>query len=770
MGRFFCLICCFSLPFFSLSQGCKYYIYGQIKDKGNHSPLSFATIKLVNGGTKGTIADAKGKFKFKNICAGSYHVQINYQGYKEQKHFIRIQSDTTLTFQIEPHLELLNEVVIHGSEQVPKSQISHVISQHIVHEQSSKNLANILSSTIGVRIIKNGAGIAKPIIHGMYGNRISILNAGLVQSGQQWGNDHAPEIDPFIADHLSVVKGSAALEYGGNSLGGVVLIEEGNIETDPHVHGEGNYIYEANGRGHTTNLMLEQGKPKLKWKTTATYKNFGDKKAPNYYLTNTGKKELNFSVLLEKKIKKWNSKLYYSYFNNIRVGVLAASHVTSATDLIRSFDKEIPFYTKKTFSREIVSPSQSVQHHLAKFELKKNLKHNDWEFVGGFQQNFRREFDIRRGGRSTKPAMKLLLNTLEFKFKNTHKYSDKTLLKSGVHYIYKDNTNISGTGVLPLIPDYLSWKIGAFSIFQKDLGKSFYEFGVRYDFVGNNSYKLEGPLRKTVGHYYHRFHNLSANAGFQYRFTPSLKATTNIGLVTRSPEVNELHSQGLHQGVSALEYGSSNLKPENSIKWLTSLEWLAHQKFTLQAIGYYQFINNYIYLKPNKEPRTTIRGVFNVFNYVPTDLARVAGIDAMFIYRFSSKIRLKATYAMIRGDNLSESEPLIFMPADKADANILLKIPKIRLLERSELIFGGSYIARQNRLSEGEKYLPTSPEGYFLLNAGVKTNFNIKETNFKLFVKAENLLDTRYRDYLNRLRYYADESGRNISIGLNVLF
>ena len=62
----------------------------------------------------------------------------------------------------------------------------------------------IVESMTGVSSIKSGAGVSKPVVHGLSGNRVTILNNGLAQSGQQWGNDHAPEIDPYVADHISV--------------------------------------------------------------------------------------------------------------------------------------------------------------------------------------------------------------------------------------------------------------------------------------------------------------------------------------------------------------------------------------------------------------------------------------------------------------------------------------------------------------------------------------------------------------------------------------
>ena len=117
--------------------------------------------------------------------------------------------------------------------------------------EGNKNLADVLATVSGVSVLKNGSGISKPIIHGLYGNRVTILNNGLVQAGQQWGNDHAPEIDPFVADHISVVKGAGSLQYGSSALGGVVMVDPYKISQDPHLHGKSTYVFQTNGLGHT---------------------------------------------------------------------------------------------------------------------------------------------------------------------------------------------------------------------------------------------------------------------------------------------------------------------------------------------------------------------------------------------------------------------------------------------------------------------------------------------------------------------------------------
>ena len=64
------------------------------------------------------------------------------------------------------------------------------------------------------------------MIHGMHSNRVLILNNGVRQEGQQWGIEHAPEVDPFIANKISVIKGANSVRYGSDAIAGVVLVEK----------------------------------------------------------------------------------------------------------------------------------------------------------------------------------------------------------------------------------------------------------------------------------------------------------------------------------------------------------------------------------------------------------------------------------------------------------------------------------------------------------------------------------------------------------------
>ncbi|MCF6335586.1 MAG: efflux RND transporter permease subunit, partial [Spirochaetales bacterium] len=193
-----------------------------------------------------------------------------------------------------------------------------------------------------------------------------IVNNGIVQAGQQWGNDHAPEIDPFAAKQIIVIKGVETIEYGGNGLGGVVLMKPGGIILDSIFHGSTHYIFSSNGKGHTISTQLEHGGKNIRWRAVGTLKKTGDHHSPDYFLTNTGSEEANFSIQLIKQIKdKWHNQLYYSSFST-QLGILRGAHIGNLTDLQLAIGRYEPYFTKNYFSYEINAPHQNTSHQLLK--------------------------------------------------------------------------------------------------------------------------------------------------------------------------------------------------------------------------------------------------------------------------------------------------------------------------------------------------------------------------------------------------------------------
>ena len=756
------------LPFLSKAQDCTLSISGNVADESTGIPMAYGTIYVEELQT-GVASDSLGNFSLSKLCQGDYHLRFNHIGCETRSVFISLQKDTVISINMHHYNELIDEVEIHDHHSEHETAASTSINKEDIAEIANKDLSEMLESMTGVSSIKSGAGVSKPVVHGLSGNRVTILNNGLAQSGQQWGNDHAPEIDPYVADHISVVKGAGALAYPGGSLGGVVLIEPDEIPNDPHLHGSINYIFQTNGLGNTLNARLEKYDKWAAWRVSATAKVIGDRSAPNYYLTNTGKREYNVAAQIEKHFSpKWEMKLYYSLFNT-EIAILRGSHIGNLTDLEDAIERDVPFFTDDQFSYAINEPRQTVQHHLLKLESNHIFnEHQSLSLKYGGQVNNRKEFDVRRADRSDLPALSLLQwdHYLEGMYK--HFFDHGRQLKTGIQLRLTDNTNNPETGILPLIPDYRAYRLGAFAIFQEEHKKLLYELGARYDLNYFQVLTISQSLPREIERRYHTFHNYSLSSGIRYKVLPQLKLNLNLGHVLRSPEVNELYSAGLHQGVSGIEEGNRNLKNEQSTKIVLSADWNVKKKLFMQLLGYYQYVSNFIYLQPEDEFRLTIRGAFPLFTYQQTD-ATIAGLDALVSYEPIESIRFIAKYSFLQGDDVSNNQPLVYMPSNNLFGSFAYSFKDGDRIKNSSISVNGQYVFEQTHLNANQDIAP-APNGYFLLGASIGTTFKLKKTKLRCSISGDNLLNTVYRDYLNRQRYFADDLSWNVNVRLNLSF
>jgi iron complex outermembrane receptor protein len=748
------------------AQDCKLSISGKVQDEHTLEILEYANIFIEETG-RGIATDSAGLFKLTNLCPGNYHVRISHIGCEAQVLFFKLSADTTLNIWLHHHPDL-QEIEIDGRRETTENlQIENTVSKSFIEKQSGKPLGEILSSITGVTSINNGSGISKPVINGLYGNRVVILNNEVKQAGQQWGNDHAPEIDANTATQLTVIKGVGAIRYGGNALGGVVLVEPGNIPKDPHLHGSVNHVFESNGLGNTLAAKLEQSAKWLDWRINAAAKVSGDKKSPDYFLRNTGVREYSAALQLNKIIEdRWTFNFYYSYFKT-HLGILRGAHIGNLTDLELAIGRDVPFFTQENRSFSIDAPSQKVQHHLAKLKVGYFKNEHQLQFTYAAQINQRDEFDVRRSGRSDIPALSMMLfsNYLEAFYKVNHNGHH---INAGLQTTIEDNNNQPETGVLPLIPDYDLFNLGVFLTYKKKIKKWNFDVGGRYDFRTLKAFAITRTLPRTIQVFNPTFHNYTFAAGTSFRITEFLESGITAGWVKRSPEVNELYSDGLHQGVSGIERGDTALTSEQSLKIVWSNQINVKEKFFLEASAYFQYIKDFIFLEPQDEPELSIRGAFPVFLYKQTD-ATLTGLDVFAKWEIDKHWKWVAQYAMVRGFDRNNQWPLVYMPADQLKSTLSYTFKKMKKIENAEIGINGQYVFEQKKY-ESELDFLAPPEGYFLLGASVGSDILLPKVVLKWSVQAENILNTTYRDYLNRLRYYSDEEGFNIRLGLNVVF
>ena len=184
-------------------------------------------------------------------------------------------------------------------------------------------------------------------------------------------------------------------------------------------------------------------------------------------------------------------------------------------------------------------------------------------------------------------------------------------------------------------------------------------------------------------------------------------------------------------------------------------------------------------MNPENEIRLTIRGAFPVFKYKQTN-AQIYGLDVSTRYQFSKSVDLKASYSFIKGDDLENNLPLINMPSNTIQASLRYQIQKPisigskerkrpKKLTNTQFEITNRYVFRQNNLlAEQDFTLP--PNAYNLIGLRVSTNIQGQKTQLRIFGKVDNLLNVVYRDYLNRQRYFADDLGINVVLGVKLEF
>lgn len=780
---------------------CTNTLAGTILDEGGR-PLPGATI-WIQEIKAGKISTVTGSFLFDQLCAGDYTVEIKFLGYDTYRQVIGLSKSIQLTIQLIPSEEVLQEVIISDHQDVVGN--ANTFSQITTNELETmrgKSLGEALQAVAGVNSIQTGPSIFKPVIHGVHSQRILILNNGIRQEGQQWGAEHAPEIDPFIATKLVVVKDAAAIKYGTDAIGGVIVVTPPELPVDQKLGGELYLIGNTNGRAGITSGLLEGSFGKHKgwgWRAQGTAKLSGDSHAADYNLSNTGYRELNYSLSTGYHKENKGFEIFYSRFNTT-IGILRGSATNSTEDLENAFEREPPQYTE-SFTYSISQPRQEVAHNLIK--LNGHIRSNNDLFTlqYGFQLNNRSEFDVRRGNLKEVPALgyKLFTQTLDFDWKTTA--NSRHNRSRGINFMWQDNNKIDGTQTIPFIPNYTNYSGGMYWIEKFTTSRWNWDVGARYDY---RYYNVAGfDFRNELYKSQLTFHNLSATAGVTYKLNQMSSLTSNVGSTWRPPNVAELYSLGTHQSAAAIEYGllldettneildinQVDFKTEQALKWVTSYQLEANQ-WHLELSGYLNYIFNYIYLKPRGVTQNT-RGVFPYFRYSQTD-ASFLGADLLLHYSLSKSWTVSSRGSLLWAADVTQDDYLIFIPSNRIELGLEYHVGKFGTWKDFYVEARINYVARQNRgprvvsiqeLIDAKEagidliqqdprnfdFLPP-PEAYLLASFQTGISKPLGNSVLDIRLSIQNAFNESYREYTNRMRYYADDLGQNISLALKYSF
>ena len=125
---------------------------------------------------------------------------------------------------------------------------------------------------------------------------------------------------------------------------------------------------------------------------------------------------------------------------------------------------------------------------------------------------------------------------------------------------------------------------------------------------------------------------------------------------------------------------------------------------------------------------------------------------------------------MVRGDNLDDNNALVNMPADNWKNKLSYILKDKEIFQNTQFAISSSYVAKQFRIEVPEQDFFDMPDAYLLWGASAETSFRIKQNQLIFSLTLENAFNTAYRDYLDRLRYFSDDIGRNLTFGLQYKF
>ncbi|SEB41766.1 iron complex outermembrane recepter protein [Tenacibaculum sp. MAR_2009_124] len=774
------------------AQNCKHTFSGLVEDFHDKSPIIGATI-FVKNLNKYATTDTEGKFSVQNICSGKIVVEISHLACETQRFEFNITKDLHKIIDLEHHLEELNEINV-KSEVRKETETAQetVVTANTLEKFTSLSLGDALKEVSGVSSINTGNSIVKPMINGMLGSRISIINNNVRLQDQEWGIEHAPNVDVNSANTISVIKGSGALAYSGDAIGGVVLINPSRIIKNDTLYGQTIFGMQTNGMGYNTSTKLNKSYSSG-WfaQIQGSYKANGDFNTPNYNLTNTGANLKGLTARFGKNNFESGFEVFYSYLNS-QIGILRGSAVGNVFDLARAIETGIPSVIDD-FRYSIDVPKQDITHHLMKANYYKRFKNfGKLSLQYDYQHNQRFEFDVRRGDLKFIPAIDLTLQThsvladLNLDSNSNRKYN------FGIMARYQDNFADPTTGVRRLIPDYNKYDIGFYATTEWQLNENVTaDAAIRYDFNRIDAKKFYRKFRweergynedfsniiiQETGSQYltnpvFDYHNISASLGTKVRLNDNSFLITNYALTNRPPNPAELFSDGLHHSAARYELGDLRFDKEVSNRFSASYKYNSNKIYFLTEV-FYNNINDYIYLKPF-DFIETIRGPYPIWEYKQTN-AQLFGVDITVNYDITKNLEWQNNTAFIKGYE-SNNTPLIDIPP-------FTTINKIKYSNENWNNFSATlkseWVFEQNewpdfnftvvdRLTNEEVAINISnpPPAYHLLHFNSEATFPLsKNTSLNINFGVNNIFNTNYRNYLNQLRFFANELGRNYTL------
>jgi iron complex outermembrane receptor protein len=748
---------------------------GKVIDKSTGEALPGVSIYIPDLKT-GTATDINGNYKINNLPPTKVVLQISFVGYKTIIETVDLTTIKTKDFALETAIKEINEVVITGLSQASERKRTPIpmtsISQQQLLQNSSTNIIDAIAKQPGISQITTGAGISKPVIRGLGYNRVVVVNDGIRQEGQQWGDEHGIEIDEYAVNNIEILKGPASLSYGSDAIAGVINMISaptlpeglitGNIITNYQTN-NGLIGYSGNVAGNVKGFIFNL---RYSNKMAHAYKNKYDG-----YVLNSGYKENNISTIIGLN-KAWGySHLHLSIYH-LTPGIVEGERDSVTGQFLKPIKindsiEGNKMATSTDFKNyKPTTPFQIVNHYKAVLNNNFIIGNGIIKAVLGFQQNNRQEFaDVLN---PKQYGLYFLLNTINYDLRYVFPEKKQFNISVGVNGMQQNSLN---KGKEYLIPEYHLFDVGVFTILKKSFTNLDITGGIRYDtriqksndlFIdkdGVKTTKIDSGSYHQFNSFRSKFSGISGSIGATYQFTETIYGKINIARGYRAPNISELGSNGIHEGTIRYEIGNSNLKSENSFQTDAAFG-INKPHITIELDAFNNTIQNFIFLQKLSSiiGNDSLTQGYSTFKFTAANAKLMGGEITVDIHPHPFDwLHFENSFSYVQAVQKNQpdsSKYLPFTPAPKLQSELRADIKKIgKIISNAYLKVELENYFEQNKYYAAYQTETETP-GYTLLNVGLGTDIKwheVKRCSFYLTIN--NITGVAYQSHLSRLKY-----------------
>lgn len=719
-------------------------ITGKVTDSDS-LPLPGATV-YIHELNKGTITDINGDYIINNVPDGKLNIQYSFMGYGNVIQTIVLnKSDKVLNVVLNQTSIEAEEIVVSGgynSTQHENAVKIDVLKLGELYAVQTPNFTKVLTRVPGVDMISKGSGVSKPVIRGLSMNDILVLNNGFRFENYQYSSHHPLGIDEFGIADVEIIKGPASLIYGSDAIGGVINFIKEKPASVGKIAGDYNLQLFSNTSGMTNNIGLKGtsknffGGVRIGQKTNADYLQGGGSYAPN------------------SRFNEYSIKANAGYAGETGAFRIFFDHNTQKLGLVE--EEAIEIITNRgraneIFYQQLNTNMFSLQNkiYLGKYKLDLNSSYQNTELIHFAEAGV---YEIQMN-----------LATLTYETKLYLPSDEKSEYILGFQGLNQKNTNLNDRETI-LLPDALTNNYSAFCLLQRTFfDKLKLQTGIRYDYktISTDETGLQAIPESYRPSINKNFNSFSGSIGSTSNILDHLFLRVNFATAFRTPNLAELTSNGQHE--TRYEVGEQDLVPENSYESDLSLHY-HRENISVDISGFYNIVNNYIYISPTGETTTSGLGIYKYKQNNSVLYGCEAGIHIH--PEFIPWLHFQTTYANVTGRQRT-GEYLPFVPADKLNFELRAESKTMSILSDAFISLRSGTAFDKNDVAPEE----TTTPGYTLFDFGVGGNLKINKQDLIVCLNIDNILDTKYVDHLSTLKEVGLlEPGRNVVISVKVPF